>query len=170
MLKKIAITGPESTGKSILTQQLADHFNTTWVAEYARQYINDLDYEYNEADILKIAKGQIAKENESVENGNKLLLCDTELIVTKIWSEHKYNRCDPWIINQIEKSDYHLYLLCDIDLPWVQDLQREHPTLRKHFFNKYECELQNMGFDYRVVSGLGKERLNNAIKFIKDSL
>lgn len=170
MLKKIAITGPESTGKSSLAQQLADHFNTIWVAEYARQYINDLNCEYNEADILTIAKAQISNEYKLAKSANKLLICDTELIVTKIWSEHKYYRCDPWIINQIKESDYHLYLLCDIDLPWEQDPQREHPTLRKHFFNKYENELQGLGFNYKIVSGLGKDRLNNAIKIITDSL
>ena len=170
MLKKFAITGPESTGKSILCQQLAAYYNALWIPEYARVYIDQLDRPYQQSDILAIAKKQHQIEMEAAEKAKQFLFCDTELIVTKIWSEHKYQICDPWILSQIKKSDYHLYLLCDIDLPWEQDPQREHPDLREYFFNKYQEVLNHYQFNYRIVSGAGKVRLANAIKLIEASL
>lgn len=170
LLKKIAITGPESTGKSSLSQQLADYYKDLWVPEFAREYIDKLGRPYVESDILTIAKKQVGLEAESIKKVKEFLFCDTELIVAKIWSEHKYGRCNTWIIDQIEKSDFHLYLLCDIDLPWEPDPQREHPDLREYFFNKYLEELESHHFNYKIVSGNGKDRLENAIKLINESL
>ena len=169
LLKRIAITGPESTGKSSLCQQLADYYKDLWVPEFAREYIDKLGRPYTQADILTIAKSQVELEADAAKKANQFLFCDTELIVTKIWSEHKYQNCDPWISDQIKKSDYHLYLLCDIDLPWEYDPQREHPDLREYFFNKYQKELKFHHFKYKIVSGIGKERLDNAIKLINKS-
>lgn len=170
MLKRIAITGPESTGKSSLCKQLAKHFNDQWVPEVAREYIAKLDRPYQQEDILQIAIKQKAAENEAEKQANQFLFCDTELIVCKIWSEHKYKACNPWIVNQIKMSNYDLYLLCDIDLPWEPDPQREHPDLREYFFKKYIQELSMHQFNYKIVNGKGKERLNNAIKFINESI
>jgi len=170
LLKRIAITGPESTGKSSLCQQLANHYKDSWVPEFARQYIDKLGRPYTQADILIIAKSQVNLETETAKKAHHFLFCDTELIVAKIWSEHKYQNCDPWILDQIKKNDYHLYLLCDIDLPWEQDPQREHPDLREYFFDKYRRELKFHHFRYKIVSGIGKERLDNAIKLIDNSL
>lgn len=170
MLKRIAITGPESTGKSKLCQQLADYYNDLWVPEFAREYIDKLGRPYTQSDILTIAKSQVELESETAKKAHRFLFCDTELIVTKIWSEHKYLNCDPWILEQIKKTDYHLYLLCDIDLPWEADPQREHPDLREYFFEKYRKELKSHKFNYKIVSGSGKERLDNAIKLIDNSL
>jgi len=99
LLKRIAITGPESTGKSCLCLQLAKHFNTYCVEEYARKYIDDLKRPYNLDDIIKIAKCQLSNENKLAEKANELLFCDTELIVTKIWSEHKFSVCLQWILD-----------------------------------------------------------------------
>ncbi len=170
MLKRIAITGPESTGKSSLCAQLANHFNEPWVPEVARSYIDNLNRAYTAADILEIAKQQIDREENTAKNANQFLFCDTELIVTKIWSEHKYQKCDPWILAQILKNKYHLYLLCDVDLPWEPDPQREHPGLRAYFFKKYKEELSTHQCDYQIVSGKGQQRLENAIKIITESL
>lgn len=166
MVKKIAITGPESTGKSNLAKQLAEHFQTVFVPEFARDYINNLSRPYNQDDILHIAKNQLSDEKKTIVNANRFLLCDTELIVTKIWSLHKYNHCHPWILEQIKKNSYGLYLLCDIDLPWEFDDQREHPDLRQFFFNWYKKELEHYGFPYRIVSGEGDQRIKNAINII----
>ncbi|MDP1624038.1 MAG: ATP-binding protein [Bacteroidales bacterium] len=166
MIRKIAITGPESTGKSALAEQLADHFQTTWVPEYARQYLNHLGRPYEEKDILLIAKGQLAAEASQLSYANILLFCDTELLVTKIWSEVKYHRCNPWILETIKVHRYDLYLLCDIDLPWQEDPLREHPDQRQYLFDLYYNELKNRKFPFRVVRGRGQERLENAIKII----
>ena len=164
---KIAITGPESTGKSILAEQLAEHYHTLWVPEYAREYINNLDHPYNQEDILEIARGQIRSETSIFRQTKELLICDTELMVTKIWSEVKYGKCDPWILNMLENHKYDLYLLCDIDLPWEEDPQREHPHEREYLFNLYKKELTGRALPFFVISGVGKKRLDNAIRVIE---
>jgi NadR type nicotinamide-nucleotide adenylyltransferase len=167
---KIAITGPESTGKSQLAEELAAHYNTVFVPEYARGYIDRLKRAYDQNDIFEIARGQIREESRMKQKANRILFCDTELIVTKIWSEVRYGSCDPWILQMIEKNKYDLFLLCNIDLPWEEDPQREHPHMREKLFQLYFEELTERGFPFRVVSGIGKDRLMNAIGFIKQAL
>ncbi len=165
-MKKIAVTGPESTGKSMLSEALAAHFNTVWVPEYAREYIGGLQRPYTQDDILAIAKGQLEREAIGLSKASGILICDTELIVTRIWSEVKYGTCDPWILEQIGKNPYDLYLLCDIDLPWQDDPQREHPHLREYLFGLYHSELVSRRLPFAVISGLGPARLSNALRII----
>jgi len=163
---KIAITGPESTGKSMLAKQLAEHYHTIWVPEFARVYIDSLSRPYNQKDILLIAKGQLRSEKEYFNRAGTFLFCDTELIVTKIWSEVKYRCCHEWILQKIRKNKYDLYLLCNIDLPWEDDPQREHPDKRQYLFDLYVKELNERTLPYFIISGIGKDRLNNAIRVI----
>ncbi len=162
-LIRIAITGPESTGKSFLARQLSEHYKTLWVPEFARDYIDNLNRPYNEDDIPIIAKNQMKNEDELAEKANKILFCDTELIVTKIWSQFKYRYCDNWILENVESHVYDLYLLCNIDLPWEYDPQREHPDMREKLFNLYVNELESYNFPYAVISGMNQKRLKNAI-------
>ena len=166
-LIRIAVTGPESTGKSMLTRQLAEKFGTVWVPEYAREYIDRLDRPYNEEDILVISRGQMEREEQKAAVAERILFCDTELTVTRIWSEVKYGRCHPWIIESLATHPYDLYLLCNIDIPWENDPQREHPDLREHLFSLYFNELTRRNCRFEVVSGLGPERLLNAIRLIR---
>ena len=168
MIRKIAITGPESTGKSMLAEQLAAHYHTVWVPEYAREYLEKLGKPYEEKDILLIARGQLDHEAVLMKMATGYLFCDTELLVTKIWSEVKYNRCDPWILHAAENHRYDLYLLCDIDLPWQYDPLREHPDQRQFLFDLYFNELKNRQFPFAVVNGTGTDRLQNALKTIKN--
>lgn len=168
--KKIAITGPESTGKSWLAIQLAEHYRTVYVPEFARGYIDKLDRDYTQQDILEIARGQLALEQERVSSTRNYLFCDTELIVTKIWSLHKYGVCDPYILKHILSNKYDLFLLCDVDLPWEQDPQREHPHLRDWFFDWYQRELEEYGFPYGIIRGMGQQRLERAIAIIDSTL
>lgn len=169
LVKRIAITGPESTGKSMLAQQLAECYHTVWVEEYAREYINNLNRPYNEEDILAIAQGQMAREDSQALKADKVLFCDTELIVTKIWSDVKYARCHPWILQEIERRKYDLFLLCSIDIPWENDPQREHPHQRQFLFDLYYKELTDRKLPFFVLSGLGEKRLENALRFIRDN-
>lgn len=144
--------------------------------EYAREYIDLLGRPYGEADIVAIARGQLQREKDLERETNSrpeqpsFLFVDTEALVTKIWSEVKYRRCDPWILHQVESRVYDLYLLCNIDIPWEYDPQREHPQMREYLFNLYLDELIRRERNFRVVTGLGAERLSNAIKFIDESL
>jgi NadR type nicotinamide-nucleotide adenylyltransferase len=168
MLRRIAITGPESTGKSELCKKLASHFKTVWVPEFAREYIDGLGRQYTIDDIVLIAKGQLREEETAAAEAERFLFCDTELIVTKVWSEFKYGICDRWILENIRKHVYDLYLLCDIDIPWQEDRQREHPHKRRELFDIYFSELSTYHFPFRVISGLNHIRLYNAIAAIED--
>ena len=166
MNRKIAITGPESTGKSMLAEQLATHFQTVWVPEYAREYLEFLGKPYEEHDILLIAQGQLLSEKSGLRQAHDYLFCDTELLVTKIWSEVKYHRCNPWILENITDQHFDLYLLCDIDLPWQYDPLREHPDQRQYLFDLYYHELKTRNFPFAVVQGTGPARFENAVQII----
>jgi NadR type nicotinamide-nucleotide adenylyltransferase len=161
-MKKIVVIGPESTGKTTLTKALAKHFKCEYVEEYAREYIEKLDRPYQKIDILTIAKKQIELEEKKKEN-KAFLFLDTNLIVCKVWSQYKYGSCHSWILEQIKKREYHHYLLCDIDIEWEADSQREHPNNRKELFEIYKKELSDLGKSFSVVSGRKNERLLNAI-------
>jgi len=166
---RISITGPESTGKSWLAKQLAEHYKTQWVPEYARKYLNEINRPYAYDDILVIAKMQFEEENAAAEKTD-LLFCDTDFCVTSIWCKVKYGKCHKWITSKLEQNNYSLYLLCDIDLSWQYDPLREHPEMRSELFGMYRNLLEEKRFNYRIVSGTGEERLRNAIVFVDDYL
>lgn len=167
---RVAITGPESTGKSTLAKELAKYFNTICVPEYARMYIDQLGRPYEQHDLLEIAKGQIKDEDTLIHKTNNLLICDTELLVIKIWSEYKYGTTDKYILSEIDRRFYDLYLLLDIDLPWENDSQREHPEKRAYFFSLFEEELKKIKANYFVISGANESRFNCAMKHIETIL
>jgi len=170
MIYRVAITGPECTGKSHLAQQLAEYYNTICVSEYAREYIDTLGRNYQYDDLLVIAKGQFEKEEELAINANKFLFCDTDFTVLKIWSEDKFEKCDPWIIQELQNHIYDLYLLMDIDMLWTYDPQREDPERREYLFERYKKELEGLGVKYEIISGLGDERLRRAVEIINCKL
>jgi NadR type nicotinamide-nucleotide adenylyltransferase len=165
---RIAIVGPESTGKSTLAEQLARHYHTVFVPEYAREYLNEIKRPYEAKDIVIISERQLKLEDKLAPKANKILICDTNLLVTKIWAEHKYGKCPVWIELQYKQRHYDFYLLCNIDIPWHADPQREHPHLREELFTVYKTELDKQPVPYSVISGLGETRLKNAIEIIDD--
>ena len=165
---KIVILGPESTGKTTLVKQLAEHFNTEWVPEYARQFIDELGRSYQESDLLEIAKGQLQQEDEIASKSDGFLFFDTNLITIKIWSDYKYGRTDPWILESMKTRKYDFYLLTDIDLPWESDPQREHPNERQELFDLYKDYLESNQLPFEVVWGLELNRFENALRHIKN--
>ncbi len=170
MVKRIAITGPESTGKSALAQELAEYYNTVWVPEYAREYLETHGSDYKEEDIVKIAKGQLKLEDEMSEKANEYLFCDTDLFVTKIWSEYKYGDCDPWILEKLLDHRYDLHLMMDIDIDWKDDHLRKNPDDRQKLFNIYMEELAQYKYPFFIIDGKGKSRVEAAIKVINNFL
>jgi len=168
-IKKIVIIGPESTGKSTLTQALAQNFDEPWVEEYARQYLEDLNRGYKFGDLRKIAAGQLALEDQKVNLAKHRLFCDTDLHVIQVWSEHRFKKTDPWIKEQIQKRKYDLYLLTDIDMVWQEDPLREHPEphMRAYFFNTYHQLLAKRNLPFVRISGNQEERLKKAILAVK---
>ena len=163
---KIAITGPESTGKSTLSQLLARHYNTVWVPEYARSYINSLGRPYTVSDLEAIARGQLALEQEALQKAGSILFADTDLLVIKIWSEHAFGYCPEWILEKLRQQDYNLCLLMGVDLPWEPDPQREHPHLRQYFYDWYKRELQELGVNFVEITGQHEERLQLACRHV----
>lgn len=177
-IKKIVIIGPESTGKSTLCELLAKHFNTIWVKEYAREYLLQNGKQYTYDDLLTIAKGQINLENKGLDELSEeqtepsrtpLLFIDTDMYVMKVWSEFVFGKCDQYILDEIVKREYDLYLLCDVDMPWIKDELREYPdlTTREKLYHIYKDILINQNVPWVEVSGGYDERLERAIHAVK---
>lgn len=169
-IKRIALTGPESSGKTTLCKQLAAHYKTLWVPEFARGYMEKLNRPYTSDDILFAAKEQLKAEEEMISTSNKLLFVDTELIIAKTWCEDVFGFCPGWIAERIEKKSYGLYLLAEPDLPWEKDPVRENPNRREYFFNLYLNEIETRRFNYEIISGNGEERFHNAVKAVEKFL
>jgi NadR type nicotinamide-nucleotide adenylyltransferase len=167
---KVSITGPESTGKSTLSEQLAQHYNTLWVPEYARSYIGGLDRSYTLADIEAIARGQWELEQQALQQANTILFADTDMLVLKIWSEHAFGYCPDWIAEKLLQQDYNLCLLMGVDLPWEPDPQREHPHMRQFFYDWYKQELEALQVPFIEITGHQQERFNLARKHVDNLL
>lgn len=172
MIKKIVAIGPESTGKSMLCEQLAQHFNTTWCPEYARAYLNENGVKYDYTDLSKIAQGQLVMEDyclEKLEAQNSLLFFDTNMYVMKVWYEYVFQKCEYFVLDEIVERKYDLYLLCDIDLPWTEDEMREYPDEqpRKELYNIYKDLLINQTTPWVEIRGNYKERLQTAIAAVE---
>jgi NadR type nicotinamide-nucleotide adenylyltransferase len=166
-VKKIAVVGPECTGKSNLSEFLADYYHTSWVPEYARGYLDNLVRPYEQHDLLTIAHGQLRLEDKYEKSSDGLLICDTNLYVIKVWSEYKFGNCHPEILRHIATRKYDLYLLTYIDLPWVPDPLREHPHEREKLYNIYFNEMKNQSVPCVVIKGEGEQRRRAAIDAIE---
>ncbi len=169
-VKKVAIIGPECTGKSALSEFLAAHFKTAWVPEYARGYLENLVRPYEPHDLLSIAHGQIRLENAWLPEADHVLICDTNLYVIKIWSEFKFGSVNPEILSMIASRHYDLYLLTYIDIPWEDDSQREHPDKRQQLYDLYLKEMKGQSVPFVEIRGEKTERRKAAIKAVEHLL
>jgi NadR type nicotinamide-nucleotide adenylyltransferase len=167
---KVCILGPECTGKTELSKFLADHYKTVWVAEYARAYLNKLGRPYQQADLLKIAHGQLRMEDEWLQDAKKVLICDTNLVVIKIWSEVKYGSCEPHILELMAQRTYNLFLLTYIDVPWENDPMREHPDRREELYQKYLAEMKQQQTPFVEIKGPPETRQKLAVDAIEKLL
>ena len=169
-MKRFLITGPESTGKSELALALANYHGGIYVPEYARTYIENLEGPYVYKDVEHIAKRQL----EDYENALKkpaFTFFDTWLIVTKVWFEVVYGKVPVWIENRVKQASFDLVLLCDTDIPWIPDQVRENGgEKREGLMDRYKSELDRLGFDWELVSGLGSERFDRARKLINNKI
>ena len=162
----IALVGPESSGKTTLANQLAVHFGAELVAEFAREYIDTLNRPYTKEDVTFIAKQQVESENRAIKSGNAIIICDTDVLVVKVWRDVKWGDTDSLVENRFNNQEERLYLLLRPDLPWEADSQREHPTERNELFAYYEDYLIQAKKRYAIVEGLGVLRLENALRAI----
>jgi NadR type nicotinamide-nucleotide adenylyltransferase len=166
-IKKVVVIGPECTGKSDLSAFLADHFHTVWVPEYARGYLDNLTRPYEEHDLLTIAHGQMRLEDQSLHLANRVLISDTNLYVLKVWSEFKFGRCHPEILEGIAARPYDLYLLTYVDIPWQEDPQREHPDKRQQLYEIYYEEMTRQAVPFVEIRGAREQRRKNAVDAIE---
>ena len=164
-VKKIVVIGPESTGKSTLSAALSAKLHTIWVPEYARAYLEELPRPYTAEDLTEIALGQLEDEDKLEKYARKYLVCDTDLNVIRVWSEHRYGHCDRRILEHIATRKYDLYLLTDIDIPWEEDPLREHPDseMRSYFYHVYRDLVQQSGTPWVNIAGNQEERLTAAL-------
>lgn len=163
---KIVLTGPESSGKTTLAAQLAEAFGTVWVPEFARQYLDHLGRPYVAADLLEIARGQVAVEEEKASQAEGLLFLDTSLEVIKIWSDIRFGHCAPWTLELLQARLPDHYLLCLPDLPWEDDRQRENRHNRDELLDIYRRELNSLGVKFTEVKGSGPARFQQAKKAV----
>jgi NadR type nicotinamide-nucleotide adenylyltransferase len=170
-LVKIAVVGPESTGKSTLSADLASHFDTIVVPEFAREYCKDLNRSYTLEDEMNIFHGQLLLDKKMLPLARQqLIFCDTMVMTVKIWCDHLFGYTPESILSDLEKQSYDLYLLMDIDLPWEDDELRDFPHLRAHFMEVWHKELKEIGANYALISGLEGQRLENAIAVVNNFL
>ena len=170
-ISKIAIVGPESTGKTSLTRQLADYFETLFVPEFAREYCKDLQRSYTLEDEVNIFHGQLASEQRIIQSAQKdFIFCDTMVLTVKIWCDHLFGSTPKEVLKGVTEQSYDLYLLMDIDLPWQDDELRDFPTLREHFMEVWHQELQALSANYKVISGVGDKRFLNAREVVIEFL
>ena len=169
---RIVLYGPESSGKTTLAKALAKQFQTTWVPEFARNYLQEKWDQKKEVcsleDLIIIAKGQINHENYLIEDANEFLFCDTNVLITKAWSETHFNGyCAPEIQYWVDTFKYDHYFLTDIDVPWQADDLRDRPNSRKTMFDYFENLLKNKKASYTLLKGNLNVRLKKAEKTIE---
>ena len=168
---KIVMFGPESTGKTTLSQQLARHYNTVWVPEYARDYLqnkwNNERKTCEQKDLIPIAIGQMKLENKLAQKASNVLFCDTDLLETKVYSKEYYGGyVDPILDEAARNNTYDLYFLTYIDVPWEADDLRDRPLHREEMFNAFKNALDEHNKKYILLKGTKKERLKKAVKHI----
>lgn len=170
-IRRVALVGPESCGKSFLAEQLAAHFQTVFVEEYGRTYCERFGMDLNELDFAHIAGGQLYREDEMARQANKLLFCDTDLIITQVWSEIYFKgRCQPWIMGADHGRKYDLYLLLAPDIPWVNDGLREYEAQREGMFERLRQELESRNLPYVIIRGDYEARSRLAIESVEKLL
>lgn len=161
-MKRIVLTGAESSAKSTLTRQLGEHFGLPIALEFARIWLEAHGPDYTEQNLTTMFRGHLAYQQEQIPPNLPLGIFDTDLINYKIWSEEVFGHCPPEIIEAIGQESSHIYLLCAPDLPWTPDPLRENPDDRERLFKRHRTEIESLGRPYEIIRGCGKERLANA--------
>jgi NadR type nicotinamide-nucleotide adenylyltransferase len=163
----VTVTGSECTGKTTLARNLADRFGTVWVPEFARRYLDEKEaatgLPLDAGDVEPIARGQLAAEDGGLAAAGGLIILDTDLVSTTVYARHYYGACPAWIEEAARDRRADLYLLCDIDVPWVPDPARDRPHMREHMHALFVEALEALGARYATIRGGWDERFANAV-------
>ena len=162
------ITGPESTGKTTLTEFLAKHYHSVWVPEYARDYVENLNRPYCFDDLVNIAIQQVKDFNAYDHSDSNYIFFDTDLIITKVWFEEVYKSIPVWLSDEIKKCKPYLSILCYTDVEWKYDSIRENPgEKRNKLYLRYKNELEYFSHPYKILTGKGLQRFRNVIQLVE---
>jgi NadR type nicotinamide-nucleotide adenylyltransferase len=167
-VKRVAVVGAESTGKTTLARKLAEHYKTVWVPEYAREYLDSKNAHCELSDIPQIARGQMESESRLARRSNRVIFCDTDLMTTTVWSDHYFGQCPDWIKQAACEHKYDLSLLTDIDVEWVADPQRDRPHMRDYFHDRFRRELESRQRRFVIINGSFDERFKRAVSAVDD--
>lgn len=165
---RVGVIGAESTGKSTLCQQLSEQYGWLWIKEYARTYVENLGRPYTYDDVLLIARQQIAELNAQYDQ--QVILYDTELIITKVWMQHKYGKVAAEVERAIREQPMDLYLILAPDITAQPDPVRENLDKREYFFEWYIREVELTKRPYYIIRGTGNARSLAATKAIQTIL
>jgi NadR type nicotinamide-nucleotide adenylyltransferase len=157
---RIAITGPESSGKTTLSQALSEHFKVAFIPEFAREYLEKTNGKYEQLDLDKIAQRQF---KSLVSSENNIVICDTDFSVLEIWSHYKYKKVSELINKLVSDKLFDLHILCSPDIPWEADVLRENPNSRDLLFELYKESLTQNNKHFIVVNGSPKNRLEKSL-------
>jgi nicotinamide riboside kinase len=164
----VVITGPESTGKTELSKYLSAKTGYPWVPELSRSYIENLGRPYTFEDVEVIAHKQIDEFQRIIDKNHRVVIFDTDLIITKVWFDVVYKKCPNWVIEAIEQQNTRMHLLCNTDIPWVPDPVRENGgEMRNRLFEIYQNELAKFNIPYEIVHGTGDDRELTAYNLLK---
>ena len=167
---RISITGPENSGKSDLAKALAEHFQTAYAKEFAREYLAEPDGRYGFEDLTEICKGQIRAEEIAEAEATDICFFDTDMLVLFVWAKYRFGKIPEIISEQYRNRHYDHYLLCSPDLPWSPDPFRESPSReeREQLFSIYKKELEGKKASFSVVEGKGDVRVGSALKALME--
>ncbi len=167
-LIRIVVTGPESTGKTNISDYLARELDAVWIPEYARYYMSSLREKYSYTDIEHIASKQIEDYLKYTGTKSGIVIFDTWLIITKVWFDVVFGRYPAWLDEKIVELPIDLYLLCATDIPWEEDNVRENRgEMRDILFQRYLREIEALGVPYRIITGNGHSRNRMALSAVK---
>jgi nicotinamide riboside kinase len=165
--RNIVITGPESSGKTTLFEQLKTQSGFDFISEYSRTYLEKIKRQYHYNDILQIANNYV-NELKSVSQNKLSVISDTDLLTLQIWCEYKYKKCHPFIIENLKINPPVLYLICSPNIPWKFDPQRENPHDRIELYNIHLAKIKELGISFEIIEGDQSKRLNKAKKILQN--
>jgi NadR type nicotinamide-nucleotide adenylyltransferase len=166
-VRRVTVTGSESTGKTSLARRLAEQFRTLWVPEFSREYAMHKAAPLDASDVEPIAHGQMRLEDEVLARARGMVILDTDLVSTVVYAEHYYGSCPPWVDAAARERLADLYLLCDIDAPWVADPVRDRPHARAEIHAAFSAQLQRYGAPYVLIRGDWATREASAVAAVE---